>query len=104
MRLEAGLALYGNDLSESINPLEGGIGFTVKTGSKKTQNYPGKPALEAYQAKEHKRQSRGFELKGKGIARQGMKVALEDGTEIGGEVTSGTKVLLLIDPLVYFSR
>jgi aminomethyltransferase len=90
LRLEAGLALYGNDLSESINPLEGGIGFTVKTGNKKTQDYPGKTALEAYQAKENKRQSRGFELKGKGIARQGMKVALKDGTEIG-EVTSGTK-------------
>lgn len=90
LRLEAGLSLYGNDLSEDINPIEGGIGFTVKTGDKKTEDYPGKSALEAYQAKENKRQSRGFELVGKGIARNGMPVRLADGTEIG-VVTSGTK-------------
>ncbi len=90
LRLEAGLALYGNDLSEDINPIEGGIGFTVKTGDKKEEDYPGKQALEEFRAKDHKRQSRGFELKGRGIARPGMKVKLEDGTEIG-EVTSGTK-------------
>lgn len=90
LRLEAGLALYGNDLSEDINPIEGGIGFAVKTGDKKEQDYPGKEALAEFRAQENKRQSRGFELKGRGIARPGMKVTLEDGTEIG-EVTSGTK-------------
>ncbi len=90
LRLEAGLALYGNDLSETINPLEGGIGFTVKTGDQKSADYPGKEALETYKQQDKKRISRGFTLTGKGIARPGMKVFLEDGTEIG-EVTSGTK-------------
>lgn len=90
LRLEAGLALYGNDLSEDINPIEGGIGFTVKTGDKKEMDYPGKEALEAYRAAEDKKLSRGFELLGKGIAREGMPVKLADGTEVG-IVTSGTK-------------
>lgn len=90
LRLEAGLALYGNDLSEDINPIEGGIGFTVKTGDKKEVDYPGKEALEAHRAADSKRLSRGFELLGKGIAREGMPVKLADGTEVG-VVTSGTK-------------
>lgn len=90
LRLEAGLALYGNDLSEDINPIEGGIGFTVKTGDKKEMDYPGKVALEAHRAAEDKKLSRGFELLGKGIAREGMAVKLADGTEVG-IVTSGTK-------------
>lgn len=89
LRLEAGLPLYGNDLSEEINPFEGGIGFTVKTSDKKTEDYPGKAALEALKAQTNKRQTRGFELQERGIARPGMPVKLEDGTEIGF-VTSGT--------------
>lgn len=92
LRLEAGLALYGNDLSESINPIEGGIGFVVKTGEKKAVDYPGKSALEAYRKQEDKQLSRGFELIGRGIARSGMLVQTEDSTEIG-VVTSGTKSL-----------
>lgn len=89
LRLEAGLPLYGNDLSEEINPFEGGIGFTVKTSDKKAEDYPGKAALEAFKAQTNKCQTRGFELQERGIARPGMPVKLEDGTEIGF-VTSGT--------------
>lgn len=90
LRLEAGLALYGNDLSEEINPIEGGIGFAVKTGAKKEADYPGKEALEAYRAQEYRKTSYGFELLDRGIARDGMPVTLEDGTDIG-YVTSGTQ-------------
>lgn len=48
LRLEAGLALYGNELTEEINPFEGGIGFAVKLGDKKAVDYPGKKALLDY--------------------------------------------------------
>lgn len=89
LRLEAGLSLYGNDLSEEINPYEGSIGFAVKLGDKKTADYPGKKVLEEYRKKDDQRISRAFELTGKGIAREGMLVKTEDGTEIG-YVTSGT--------------
>lgn len=90
LRLEAGLSLYGNDLTEEINPYEGGIGFAVRLADKKTVDYPGKEALEAYRKQDSQRISRAFELTGKGIAREGMLVKTEDGTEIG-YVTSGTK-------------
>lgn len=90
LRLEAGLSLYGNDLTEEINPYEGGIGFAVKLEDKKTVDYPGKKALEAYRQQEKQRISRAFELTGKGIAREGMRVKLEEGTDIG-YVTSGTQ-------------
>lgn len=89
LRLEAGLPLYGNDMTEDINPYEGGIAFTVKTGTQKIADYPGKSALEAHKAKEAKRISRGFELKDRGIARPGMLVKNAKGETIG-EVTSGT--------------
>lgn len=92
LRTEGGMALYGNDLSEEINPVEGGIGFAVKTGDKKEADYPGKQSLTDYKAREDadKRVSRGFELTGKGIARPGFKVLNKDGEEIG-EVTTGTQ-------------
>lgn len=92
LRTEGGMALYGNDLSEEINPIEGGIAFAVKTGDKKEADYPGKQALTDYKAREDKdkRVSRGFELSGKGIARPGFKVLNKDGEEIG-EVTTGTQ-------------
>lgn len=89
LRLEAGLALYGNELTEEINPFEGGIGFAVKLGDKKAVDYPGKKALEEYRKQDKQKISRAFELTGKGIAREGMLVKTEDGTEIG-YVTSGT--------------
>lgn len=89
LRLEAGLPLYGNDMSEDINPYEGGIAFTIKIGDQKEAEYPGKNALTAHKAKKEKRISRGFELKDRGIARAGMVVETADGTEIG-TVTSGT--------------
>lgn len=89
LRLEAGMPLYGNDLTEEINPFEGGIGFTVKTGAQKEQDFPGKTALEEHKAKETKQISRGFELKERGIARPGMIVRNANGDEIG-TVTSGT--------------
>ena len=89
LRLEAGLPLYGNDMTETINPFEGGIAFTVKTDTQKEAAYPGKAALTAHKEKVDKRISRGFELKERGIARPGMTVKNASGTEIG-VVTSGT--------------
>lgn len=88
LRLEAGMALYGNDLSEEINPIEGGIAFAVKMDT----DFIGKEALEATKNDPERLMSRGFELQGKGIARHGAKVyETEDATEPIGEVTSGTK-------------
>lgn len=88
LRLEAGFALYGHELSEDITPLEGGIGFAVKT--KKPVDFIGKTVLKEQREQGLERVSCGFEITGKGIARQGYPVLNTEGEEIG-VVTSGTK-------------
>lgn len=88
LRLEASLSLYGNELSDEISPLQGGIEFAVKT--KKEADFIGKAALTAQLKNGVDKKITGLELIGKGIARHGYKVFNEAGSEIG-VITSGTK-------------
>lgn len=88
LRLEAGMSLYGQELTEDITPLEAGLNFAVKM--KKANGFIGLAALEALKEKGTKQLSRGFELTGKGIARQGYEV-LNAAEETIGRVTSGTQ-------------
>ena len=88
LRLEAGLSLYGHELSEDISPIEGGIGFAVKI--KKSDAFIGQEELKRQRSKGIERCIRGFELVDKGIARENYPLYSEDGKEIG-YVTSGTK-------------
>ena len=88
LRLEARLALYGQELSSDISPLEAGIGFAVKL--KKESDFIGKDALIAQKEAGLKRKIVGIEVTGRGIPRHGYKVVSEDGEEIG-VVTSGTQ-------------
>ncbi len=96
LRLEASLSLYGNELSDNISPLQGGIGFAVKT--KKEADFIGKAALTAQQKSGVDKKIKGLKLVGKGIARHGYKVFAENGSEIG-VVTSGTKSPTLGDSI-----
>lgn len=88
LRLEAGMALYGHELSEDISPLEGGVGFAVKVD--KETDFIGQRALKQQKIAGLSRVSRGFELSGRGIAREGYPVLTTNGEKIG-VVTSGTK-------------
>ncbi len=88
LRLEARLALYGQELLSDISPLEAGIGFAVKT--KKESDFIGKSALSAQKEAGLKRKLVGIEVTGRGIPRHGYKVVLEGGEAIG-VVTSGTQ-------------
>lgn len=88
LRLEAGLSLYGHELSEDISPIEGGIGFAVKI--KKSDAFIGQQELKRQRSEGIERCIRGFELVDKGIAREDYPIYSEDGKEIG-YVTSGTK-------------
>ncbi|MFB3167805.1 glycine cleavage system aminomethyltransferase GcvT [Neobacillus sp. 179-C4.2 HS] len=88
LRLEARLALYGQELLPDISPLEAGIGFAVKTN--KVNDFIGKYALLAQKEAGLKRKLVGIEVTGRGIPRHGYKVVSEDGEEIG-VVTSGTQ-------------
>lgn len=84
LRFEAGLPLYGNEISKDINPIEGGLKFFVKLD--KEEDFIGKEAL--IKSNENlTRKVAGFELKGRGIAREGYEVQ-KDGKKIG-HVTTG---------------
>ena len=85
LRFEAGMPLYGNEISKEITPLEGGLKFFVKLD--KEEDYIGKEALNKQWDEGLKRKVAAFELKGRGIPRAGYKVQ-KDGAEIG-HVTTG---------------
>ncbi|WP_318615005.1 glycine cleavage system aminomethyltransferase GcvT [Sporosarcina sp. YIM B06819] len=87
LRFEAGLPLYGQELSKDISPLETGLGFVVKLN--KEQDFLGKAALAAQKENGVPRKLIGIEMIDKGIPRTGYKVFLGD-VEIG-EVTTGTQ-------------
>ena len=87
LRFEAGLPLYGQELSENISPIEAGLQFAVKVN--KEQEFIGKSALQEQITNGPKRKVVGIEMIERGIPRTGYKV-LKDGQEIG-YVTTGTQ-------------
>ena len=88
LRLEAGLPLHGQDLTESITPYEGGIAFASKPLI--DADFIGKSVLKDQKENGAPRRTVGLELLEKGIARTGYEVMDLDGNIIG-EVTSGTQ-------------
>jgi len=83
-RLEASYLLYGNDMDETVTPLEAGLGWVVKF----EKDFVGKDALLAQKERGISRRIRGLKLEGKRIARHGMAV-LKDGKQVG-TISSGT--------------
>ncbi len=84
LRLEARLALYGNDIDETTQPFEAGLGWVVKLDA---ADFIGRDALRAAKASGLERKLVGFEMVGRGIARHGYPLVV-DGQRVG-EVTSG---------------
>lgn len=80
LRLEARLALYGNDIDETTNPIEAGLGWTVKFGK---PQFIGKDALAKVKAEGPLRKLVGFEVTGRGIARHGYPLKSTDGRVVG---------------------
>jgi len=87
LRFEAGLPLYGQELSKDISPLETGLGFVVKLN--KEEDFFGKEVLATQKENGVPRKLVGVEMIDKGIPRTGYKVFL--GEEQIGEVTTGTQ-------------
>ncbi len=85
LRLEAGMALYGNDLDEQYSPLESGLGWTV---SLEDRDFIGKATLQTQQDNTPEFKMIGLILEGRGVLRGHQPVQL-NGTAIG-EITSGT--------------
>lgn len=85
LRLEAAMPLYGHELSETINPIQAGLGFAVNL---KDRTFIGSEALARFAADKSQPVRIGLELAGKRVPRQGCPVLHND--TVVGEVTSGT--------------
>ncbi|MDD5300592.1 MAG: glycine cleavage system aminomethyltransferase GcvT [Gallionella sp.] len=82
LRLEAGMNLYGQDMNESVSPLESGLAWTVDLNS--ARDFIGKAALLANPPK---RKLVGLVLLDRGVLRGHQEVHCAHGT---GEITSGS--------------
>jgi aminomethyltransferase len=86
LRLESKMALYGHEISESINVWEAGLDRFCKMDK---SDFVGRAALERAKAAGLRRTLVGLEMIERGIARDGYKVFDQAGPEIG-YVTSGS--------------
>jgi aminomethyltransferase len=93
-RLEAALRLYGNDMDESVNPYEAGLGWTVKLDK---GDFVGRDALVTVKAQGPRRNLIGLKTEPGSIPRHGAAVIAE-GRRIG-TVTSGTHSFFLGYPI-----
>ncbi|MDR0379436.1 MAG: glycine cleavage system aminomethyltransferase GcvT [Candidatus Accumulibacter sp.] len=85
LRLEAGMNLYGQDMDETVSPLDAGLAWTVDLVSARDGiDFVGKAALLA---NPQKKQFLGLVLDAGGVLRTHQKVATAHGE---GEITSGT--------------
>ena len=84
LRFEAGLPLYGDELSDTITPVEAGLGMFCKLD----KEFIGRDALVKQKAEDPAKKLVGIELQDKAIPRATYPVETEDGTQIG-VVTTG---------------
>jgi len=85
LRLEAAMALYGHEIDETHTPLEANLGWICKL---EKGDFLGREALARQKQEGVRRRLAGFEMTGRGIARDGYPVYV-NGNE-AGYVTSGS--------------
>lgn len=85
LRLEMRYVLYGNDIDETTNPLEAGLGWIVKPAK---GEFIGRGAIERVRAEGVTRRLVGLEMAERSVARHGYPV-VKDGARLG-VVTSGS--------------
>ena len=85
LRFEAGLPLYGDELSADITPVMAGLSMFCKLDK---DEFIGKDVIVKQKAEGVERKLVGIELQDKAIPRAGYSVETEDGTEVG-VVTTG---------------
>ena len=93
LRLEAKMALYGNDIDDTTTPWEADLGWIVKM---KKGDFIGRGVLERQKAAGISKKLVGFQVTGRGIARHGHPVKTLAGP---GIVTSGTQTPTIGKPI-----
>ncbi len=87
LRLEAGMALYGTDMDETVTPLESALGWTV-AWEPAERDFIGRAALEARRGDPGLKKLVGLVLEGRGVLR-GHQPVYWNGRQ-AGEITSGS--------------
>ncbi len=96
LRLEAGMPLYGNELSREVTPYEAGLGRVVKLD--KPGDFVGRAALAERAASGPRRTLAGLVMRSRRVPRHGYAVLDADGERIG-VVTSGAPSPTLGHPI-----
>jgi aminomethyltransferase len=86
LRLEAAMNLYGNDMDETVSPLESGLGWTV-AWEPADRDFIGRAALEKQREAGNLRRFVGLLLEDKGVLRDHQRIVVDGFGE--GEITSG---------------
>lgn len=92
LRFEAGLPLYGDELTDEVSPVEAGLSMFVKLD--KPDGFIGRDAVARQKADGPSRRLIGLELEGPAIARHGYEILADDGSVIG-HVTTGYRSITL---------
>ena len=87
LRLEAGLPLYGHDMSPDVSPIEAGLAFGINKRRRTEGGFPGAERILRELAEGTARRLAGLTLEGRGAAREGAEVYA--GERKVGTVTSG---------------
>ena len=97
LRFEAGLPLYGDELSEEISPVMAGLSIFCKLDK---EEFIGKDALVRQKAEGTARKLVGLEVKDRAIPRAGYSVETPEG-EVVGVVTTGYHSITLDRSLAF---
>jgi len=89
LRLEAGLNLYGQEMDETVSPLEANMGWTI-AWKPEHRDFVGRQALLDQKAKGLSHKLVGVKLHQKGILRRGQQLRLAQGAAPDGIMTSGS--------------
>ena len=94
LRLEAGMPLYGHDLSPQITPVEADLGWAIpkvrRLGGSREGGFPGAEIILKQLAEGVTRKRTGLRAEGRAPVREGAKLFLSpEDTEPVAEVTSG---------------
>ena len=88
LRLEAGLCLYGNDLTESITPIEAGLHWTIPKRRREQNHFPGSSVILRQLKEGAQRYRVGIQPSGRTIARKGTQI-FNTSQQLLGFITSG---------------
>ncbi|GAA3860767.1 glycine cleavage system aminomethyltransferase GcvT [Tessaracoccus defluvii] len=94
LRLEAGMPLYGHELSEDVTPVEAGLGWAIpkvrRPGGSRADGYPGAAVISTQLADGAPRERIGLLIDGRAPVREGAALFADaTATDPIGVVTSG---------------